>query len=492
MSRFSLILAAAFFTALSPPPAALAQPEGGELISEQWMEIRMHGDKIGFSYQKTERTAAGYRMTSKSVIKLQVADITQDISISQTYFFDRQMKPKRFSYIQKMLNHRQHFEGIVTGDKLKMTITSAGTVTKRTLPFDEDMQFADAVDFILNKNKLEEGKTYRFKVFMEPLLATEEIEVKVGKKVDFEHNGKMIKVWRVVTSFKSFTVVSFVAEDGRVLKEVSPLGFESVAVPEAQAISFPEGIVPFTNLLTFSLIPTDSPITEQEKIRTLNLRISGLSDGALIPADGRQEVTGIVKKTGGGTDSYTASVKTTRMDENSIRKAGRPAPAKGMVDYLKPTFEAQSDDPLIRERAMAIVKGIGDVYQSAVAINRWVYKNVEKKFVDTFSAVATLKSLEGECQSHTNLFAALAKSVGIPTRTASGIVYSKQFNGFLYHAWPEIYAGGKWIAMDPTLGQAIADATHIKLIDGELSKQLQLFEFIGKIGVEVISAEYNQ
>ena len=491
MSRPAAAIALLYIAFFPPAGGARAEPAGGELISEQWMEIRMQGDKIGFSYQKTERTAAGYRVTSKSVIKLQVADITQDISLSQTYFFDRQMKPKRFSYIQKMLGHRQHFEGIVTGDKLEITITSAGTVTKRTLPFDEDMQFADAVDFILNKKKLEEGLQYRFKVFLEPLLATEEIEVKVEKKVDFDHNGKTQKAWRVVTSFKNFTVVSFIAEDGRVLKEVSPLGFESVAVPQAQAISFSEGVVPFTNLLTFSLIATDSPVTEPEKIQTLNLRISGLTDGALIPEDGRQEVTGVIKETGGA-GSYTALVKTTRTIESSIGKTGRPAPARGMVDYLKPTFEAQSDNPLIQKQAKEIVKGIGDVYQSAVAINRWVYKNVEKKFVDTFSAVATLKSLEGECQSHTNLFAAMAKSVGIPTRTASGIVYSKQFNGFLYHAWPEIHAGGKWIAMDPTLGQDIADATHIKLIDGELSKQLQLFEYIGKIGIEVVSAEYNQ
>ncbi len=46
--------------------------------------------------------------------------------------------------------------------------------------------------------------------------------------------------------------------------------------------------------------------------------------------------------------------------------------------------------------------------------------------------------------------------------------------------------------MDPTFGQEIADATHIKLADGELSMQLQLFEFIGKIGLEPIAMERGQ
>jgi hypothetical protein len=430
-------------------------------------------------------------MTSKSVIRLTVGEITQDISLSQTYFFDQELKPKRFSYIQKMLGHRQHFEGEVQGDKLKITITSAGNVTERTLPFENDTQFADAVDFLLGKKKLQEGQIYRHKVFIEPLLATEEIEIRVGKKIDFEYGGRKEKVWQLFMKFKSFTVTSFITEDGRVLKEISPLGFESLAVDQSEAVSFPDGVMPFTNLLTFSLIVTDSPITEQERIRSLMLRVSGLSGERSIPADERQEITDIKKVKRGKTNSYTASVATHKIDEKSIAKIQRPAPAAGMARYLHATFEAQSDDPLIKKRAAKIVGGEKDVYRSAAKINRWVYENVEKKFVDTFSAVATLKSLEGECQSHTNLFAAMAKSVGIPTRTVSGIVYSRQFNGFLYHAWPEIYAG-RWIAMDPTFGQDIVDATHIKLIEGELSKQLQLFEYIGKIGIEVVSAEYYQ
>ena len=491
MRRFAPIAAALVIASVSVLHAEKAAPLGEKIISEQWMEIRMQGDKIGFSYRKTARTTSGYRMTSKSVIKLMVGEIAQDISMSQTYFFGADMKPKRFTYMQKMLGHRQLFEGEVRGDKIMMTITSAGSVTKRTLPFDSDMQFSDAIDFVMGRSEMKEGKVYKFKVFMEPLLASEEIEITVGKKVDFEYDGKTEKAWRLTTKFKSFTVTSFVAEDGRLLKEVSPLGFETLAVDEAVAVSFSEGVMPFTNLLAFSLITIDSPIRDQERISSMRLLISGMSDRGLIPSDERQKVSDIENKTGGKKKSYAASIDSVKISKNSISKVQRPAPAAGMVDYLRSTFEAQSGDPLIVQTAKEIVGDEPDVYESAVKINRWVYKNVEKKFVDTFSAVATLKSLEGECQSHTNLFAAMAKSVGIPTRTVSGIVYSKQFGGFLYHAWPEIYAG-KWIAIDPTLGQDLADATHVKLIEGELSKQLQLFEFIGKIGVQVISAEYRQ
>ncbi len=42
--------------------------------------------------------------------------------------------------------------------------------------------------------------------------------------------------------------------------------------------------------------------------------------------------------------------------------------------------------------------------------------------------------------------------------------------------------------MDPTLGQNIADATHIKLGEGGLEGQLALVRFIGKISISVKSA----
>ncbi len=58
-------------------------------------------------------------------------------------------------------------------------------------------------------------------------------------------------------------------------------------------------------------------------------------------------------------------------------------------------------------------------------------------------------------------------------------------NAFGYHAWPEVYVG-HWIPMDPTFGQQLADATHIKLLDGSLDKWPQLLPYLGRIRIEVL------
>jgi transglutaminase-like putative cysteine protease len=96
-----------------------------------------------------------------------------------------------------------------------------------------------------------------------------------------------------------------------------------------------------------------------------------------------------------------------------------------------------------------------------------------------------LRSKKGECQSHAALYAALARSQRIPTRVVTGIVYSKQV-GFLYHAWCESYVNG-WLAVDPTLKQVPADATHIKIAAGDSEDDASaLLKMVGKVKLEVL------
>ncbi len=476
LRRFVLCLFLIF-----PASASYAQT-----LSEEWMEVRMLGSKIGFSYQKVEKTEDGYKLNSKSVMKLQMGDVTQDISYSQTYFLDNEMKPKRFSYIQKMLNHRQFFDGVVKGNRLNITIRSGGSVTEKTIPFENDTYLGDAINILLGKRKLKTGDEFSFKIFIVPLLSNGTIKIKVGKTIPYRYMGKEEDTFIVTSVYESFSVTSYITKDGRTLKEESPMGFTTLAVDKEKALSFEEGIMPFTNLLTFSLIPIAKPIEEQEKINKISLTISGLSKADALPKSERQKIVKTEERLKDGKAAYSVKLEMKKKDKMSIKPLSRPLPAVGMEKHLRPTFEAQSNDPAIIKQAKKIVGDEPDAFKSASLINSWVYKNVEKKFVDTFSAVETLRTLEGECQSHTNLFTALARSAGIPTRTVSGIVYSKDFNGFLYHAWPEVFVG-EWVAMDPTLGQKIADPTHIKLIDGDLSKQIQLFEFLGKIDIDVES-----
>jgi transglutaminase-like putative cysteine protease len=118
--------------------------------------------------------------------------------------------------------------------------------------------------------------------------------------------------------------------------------------------------------------------------------------------------------------------------------------------------------------------------------------NVEKAPLDVFSALDVLEKRKAECQGHAYLYTALARATGIPTRIVNGLAYSEQFNGFLYHSWAESLVDGRWVAVDPTFGQTAADATHIKVVEGEtLAELLPLMDVVGKLKIRVLSVEHQ-
>ncbi len=146
----------------------------------------------------------------------------------------------------------------------------------------------------------------------------------------------------------------------------------------------------------------------------------------------------------------------------------------------------QSNDPAIVALAVRIAGNERDPRLVAERINRWVYDSLAKEITISLpNAVQVLRTRRGDCNEHTQLFTALARAVGIPTRIATGLAY---VNGkFYYHAWPEIRLRD-WVAVDPTFGQFPADAAHLRFVRGGLTRQGELLRLVGTLRIEVLDA----
>jgi transglutaminase-like putative cysteine protease len=110
------------------------------------------------------------------------------------------------------------------------------------------------------------------------------------------------------------------------------------------------------------------------------------------------------------------------------------------------------------------------------------------------SALEVLRTKVGDCNEHTALYVALARAVNLPARIAVGLVYMR--GAFYYHAWPEVYVetpavGGQWVAVDPTLNEFPADATHIRLVRGGLDRQTAVLPLIGKAKIRVVDLKMD-
>ena len=91
-------------------------------------------------------------------------------------------------------------------------------------------------------------------------------------------------------------------------------------------------------------------------------------------------------------------------------------------------------------------------------------------FAGHFSALETIRRHAGDCTEAAALLAALGRAAGIPTRVASGLVYSRPIyhgvsNVFMPHSWVLAYVDGEWKSFDAALDAF--DSSHIALTVGD-------------------------
>jgi transglutaminase-like putative cysteine protease len=168
-----------------------------------------------------------------------------------------------------------------------------------------------------------------------------------------------------------------------------------------------------------------------------------------------------------------------------------PYKSMDLREWLQPEPLIQSDDARIRRAARSATAASAswspDPRSVARSLTRSVYGRLDKAI--TFSVPSALQVLEtgrGDCNEHTVLYVAMARSLGLPARTAVGLVY---VNGaFFYHAWPEVWLG-EWVAVDPTFDQTPADASHIRFVIGGLAQQVEILRLIGRLDIEVVQRQ---
>jgi Transglutaminase-like superfamily len=154
--------------------------------------------------------------------------------------------------------------------------------------------------------------------------------------------------------------------------------------------------------------------------------------------------------------------------------------------WLAPEPLIQSGDPRIAAEARRILDRERNPSRAAELLTRWVHRSLRRTIPpegSAPSAVKVLETLRGDCNEASTLFVALARSVGLPARTVSGLLY---VNGrFYYHAWAEVYLSD-WIAVDPTFDQFPADASRLAIAKGGLARQVELVPLVGRLKLEVL------
>ncbi|HSD18528.1 MAG TPA: transglutaminase family protein [Anaeromyxobacter sp.] len=269
-----------------------------------------------------------------------------------------------------------------------------------------------------------------------------------------------------------------IADDGRVLE--IRLGEAIVARPETEDVARSLDQVDLFALARVTL-PRPLPRTVPA---TVTYRLAGLPP-SFQKGDGRQRYAR-------GRAGETVLTVTARrpLAADPARDTPLARAAKGAsAEDLAPTPQADSDAPAIAALAKKVAGDAPGAYAAAQLLTDDVYRRLEKAYGASHDRASdVLTAGRGDCTEHTVLMVALARALGIPARPVHGLVYARYEDGqdaLYWHAWVEVRSAGEWIAMDPTFGQPVADATHVALGVGTQVDTVGLLGALKVLAVEV-------
>jgi len=442
-------------------------PSGKSKPQEQWAGVWIGDQKIGWVYTLKTARADGYELTERT--KLDLSVMGQDKSIEtltqSNHWNDHRTRDFRFALLSK--DHSFKVEGIVDGSQLTIEVITAGERTTESIHVPEGVYMPGAIGSVTAQKHLQTGDVVRLPVYDPSVLRLLDVEVEKGEPDRLmlpEFRGETITLKVRMLNVES---VLWVDDSGWTVKQQAPMGIEIVRTTRENAMRREPGEL-LLEILTHYSIPSRVEILNPRRLKRMVVELTGLND-LLEIEDERQSIL---------------SDNPLRLEVTTRRQAG----GNWQPDDIQPTILIQCDNDAIRKKALSITQGArGDSLKVELLID-WMNQNISKSpTISLPSALDVLESREGDCNEHAVLFAALARAVQIPTRVCVGVVY--QSRAFYYHAWNKVWLDG-WVACDPTFGQFPADATHIKLLEGDLSDQLRVAGIIGRLGVDVI--EYSE
>lgn len=159
-----------------------------------------------------------------------------------------------------------------------------------------------------------------------------------------------------------------------------------------------------------------------------------------------------------------------------------PAPDSVAGPWLKNGPLLAMEDPVLAAVADSLSGGVSSPNELAIRLTAWVAREITwMPDRVTGTAARAVRDRQGNLDEHALVLVALARHAGLPARTVSGLLFAG--DRWYFHAWAEVLLDG-WVPVDPTLGQAPADARHLRMGVDQLSHPLELLPLAANLPLE--------
>ena len=463
------------------PDTPLAYPLSELPYSQYWTGIVFNGEKIGFTHFAV-RPLAGegrrYEIRSEASFVLRFLGIEKKIVLKARDVVDETLGLQEFEYDYRIDGSELIQSGRRVGEALHVRLVNAGKTTERTFPAPGKIHPSSVIALYPVVHGLRLGAEYRYPVYD----GQTQVVAEIGQQVAAYEQSQFFEgnAYKLETRLHGQSTTTWIDRQGRPVFELALRGVMISALEEegrAKRYIALAALNKKESLIEFSLLRPEAPIADPRRAARMRVELTGLNQPA--PSGAMQQCK--------------ATTRERQVCEIGLRPRAAPrAPESAeAAKYLAASLTVQSRDPGIRGAAQHAAPDTLPTMERIKRLVAWIDQNIEKAPIDVFSALDAFQQKKAECQGHAYLYTAMARAIGIPTRVVNGLAYSGQLQGFLFHSWAESLVEGRWVAVDPTFGQSVADATHIKLLEGEsLAELLPLIDWVGKIKLRVLALEH--
>ncbi|MCH7875542.1 MAG: transglutaminase domain-containing protein [Gemmatimonadetes bacterium] len=479
--------------------AAFSLPPGAKYFA-----VSLGDEQIGYASSTIDTLADTLRVTDLMVLELPVLGEIHRTSVRTEAVLSRSLHLRSFTAWLRSDGSRFSASGRVLGDTaLTVELDTDGDLQTLTVRLEHPIVLATLMPLNLAfSGELEVGRSYRLAIFDPVLMQERDVTLTIAAESTFvvadsavldSATARFVPVawdtvqaWQIRQEGAAVPFHTWIDDLGQVVRATSAAGFVmqrsafEIAYEnfrrdvESANASAPGRTAPSGDVIRQTAIASDVTL-DRSRLDVLRVRLGGVELSGLDLDGAHQRLS-----------ADTLTVRRPAGDD-LVAQYRVPARAGRFPESLSSEPLIQSTDLRIRAQARQIVGRERRPERAARRLLDWVYQNLDKQVsVSVPSAVAVFETRRGDCNEHTVLFVALARAVGLPARTAAGLVYLD--GRFYYHAWPEVYLDG-WVPVDPTFGQFPADATHLRFTIGGLASQMELIRLVGRLTIDVLETE---
>jgi hypothetical protein len=465
---FALSLTVLLTQRNAPTHSAVAQGPSEVQLGVEWMGLRMGQRRVGLMRLEKTTRAGGYRFALQTRLRFVALEQEQQINMQVDADLDAALTLQAFSFEVEAGPARFRGQGtVVAGPAIEMRITTGGETSTRRVPLGAAPVMRANLGPLLSQQALEPGATFRLHTF-DPLTQSDQaIDIEVVGREPMVVMGETVQAIHLEQRVNGLVLHGWINARGEMLRQELGMGLVAVRETEAEAqwgLTEVRAGRAAPDLMRASMIQVPGLPATLERQPQLTLYAHGYDLSRFNFTGGRQRLVG-------------EQLTVTREPIG----AGLPLPVQQAPEgTLAADALIQADHPKIRQAAQAAIGDARDTVQATRRLLRWMHAELEQQLVPGVpSALETLQAKVGDCNEHSTLFAAMARSVGVPTRIAVGLVY--QEGAFGYHAWNEILTADGWLTVDATWQQLPADVGHLRLVYGGLAKQVALLPVFGQL-----------